>query len=115
MNSIVNSWGTQSVDFAFKVSHGPQPSKGPKISHGKSDGRFLLYGVKSQDNCLDFLSYHFLSCHITVSSSAKKILFLCTICRQGSVTHMRLYQVGLSEPIALIAADKRKGKALCVL
>ena len=32
----------------------------------------ILYGVKSQDGCFDFLSYHFLSCHITVSASAKK-------------------------------------------
>ena len=37
----------------------------------KSDGIFLLHGVKFQDGCFDFLSYHFTSCHITVPTSAK--------------------------------------------
>ena len=42
------------------------------MTFGQSDGRFLLYGVKFQDGCFDFLSYHFSSCRITVSTSAKK-------------------------------------------
>ena len=41
------------------------------MTYGKSDGRFLLYGVKPQDKCFYFLSYHFLSCQTTVRTSAK--------------------------------------------
>ena len=43
------------------------------MTYGKSDGRFLLYGVKSQDGCFYFASYHFLSWHNTVLTSAKKM------------------------------------------
>ena len=41
------------------------------MTSGQKDGRFLLYGEKSQDGGLNFLSFHFLSCHITILTSAK--------------------------------------------
>ena len=84
LNSIVNHWQAQSVDFILKVSLGPRPP----MLYGQSDGWFLLYGAKFQDGCFDFLSYHFLICHNTVSTSANKWPFLCTICRLKDFTHL---------------------------
>ena len=66
------------------------------MTYGKSDGRCLLYEVKSQDECCNFLSYNFLSCQNTVRTSAKIQQLLCTICRLKKITHIPTFQKKIS-------------------
>ena len=64
------------------------------MTYGENDGRFLLYGIKSQDGCFDFF-VSFLELSQYCLDFRKTMTILCTICRLKNFTHMHAQHYSL--------------------